>query len=100
MIGGFRSVSVCFCVSRFVACDRNYDFRQRKTRLLNFRVRMFVKSAVIHLHACPAPLWLVGNNVRQSKTALDSEFLAVDSGSLVISGLGFRISIVSGISDS
>ena len=25
VIGGFRSVSVCFCVSRFVACDRNYD---------------------------------------------------------------------------
>ena len=41
---------VCFCVSRFVACDRNFDWRQRKTqlwkRLLNFRVRMFVKSAV------------------------------------------------------
>ena len=41
---------VCVCVSRFVACDRNYDWRQRKTqlwrRLLNFRVRMFVKSAV------------------------------------------------------
>ena len=41
---------VCFCVSRFVACDRNYDWRQRKTqlwrRLLNFRVSMFVKSAV------------------------------------------------------
>ena len=42
----------CFCVSRLVACDRNYDWRQRKTqlwrRLLNFRVRMFVKSAVIN----------------------------------------------------
>ena len=41
---------VCFCVSRFVACDRNYDRRQRKTqlwrRLLSFRVRVFVKSAV------------------------------------------------------
>ena len=41
----------CFCVSRFVACDRNYDWRQRKTqlwgRLLNFRVRMIVKSAVM-----------------------------------------------------
>ena len=41
---------VCFCVSRFVACDRNYHWRQRKTqlwrRLLNFGVRMFVKSAV------------------------------------------------------
>ena len=40
----------CFCVSMFVAWDRNYDWRQRKTqfwgRLLNFRVRMFVKSAV------------------------------------------------------
>ena len=46
-----RSVFVCFCLSRFVARDRNYDWRQRKTqlwrRLLNFRVRMFVKSAVI-----------------------------------------------------
>ena len=43
---------VCFCISRFVACDLNYDWRQRKTqlwsRLLNFRVRMFVKNAVIH----------------------------------------------------
>ena len=41
---------VCLCVSGFVACDRNYDWRQRKTqlwrRLMNFRVRMFVKSAV------------------------------------------------------
>ena len=41
---------VCFCVSRFVACDRIYDRRQRKTqlwrRLLSFRVRVFVKSAV------------------------------------------------------
>ena len=41
---------VCFCVSRFVACDRNYDWQQRKTqlwrRLLNFRVRTFLKSAV------------------------------------------------------
>ena len=49
VIGGFRSV-LCFCVSRFVACDRNYEWRQRKTqlcrRLLNFKVRMFVKSAV------------------------------------------------------
>ena len=41
---------LCFCVSRFVACDHNYDWRQQKTqlwrRLLNFRARMFVKSAV------------------------------------------------------
>ena len=41
---------VCFCVSRFVACDRNYDWRQQKTQLwkwlLNLRVRMFVKSTV------------------------------------------------------
>ena len=41
---------VCFCVSRFVACDRNYDWRHRETQLwrrhLNFRVPMFVKSAV------------------------------------------------------
>ena len=50
VIGGFWSVFLCFCVSRFVACDRNYDWQQRKTqlwrRLLNFRVRMFVKRAV------------------------------------------------------
>ena len=43
---------VCFCVSRFVAFDSNYDWRQWKTqylwrRLLHFRVWMFVKSAVI-----------------------------------------------------
>ena len=42
--------SLCFCVSRFVVCDHNYDWRQQKTQLwrqlLNFRVRMFVKSAV------------------------------------------------------
>ena len=40
---------VCFSVSRFIACDCNYDWWQRKTQfwrqLLNFRVRMFVKSA-------------------------------------------------------
>ena len=44
---------VCFGVSRFVACDRNYDWQQQKThlwrRLLNFRVRVFLKSAVIFL---------------------------------------------------
>ena len=44
---------VCFCVSRFVACDCNYDWRQWKTQLrrwlLNFRVRMFVKRAVSRL---------------------------------------------------
>ena len=46
VIGGFRSV-LCVSVS---FKGRNYDWRQRKTqlwrRLLNFRVRMFVKSAV------------------------------------------------------
>ena len=44
---------VCFCVSRFVACDHNYGWRQRKTqlwrRLMNFRVRIFVKSVVIRI---------------------------------------------------
>ena len=50
VIGGFRSV---LCVSVFqgsAACDRNYDWPQRKMQLwrwlLNFRVRMFVKSVV------------------------------------------------------
>ena len=51
---------VSFCVSRFVACDCNYDWQRWKKQLwgwlLNFRVRMFVKSTVkiarcIH-HAC------------------------------------------------
>ena len=41
-------VFLCF---RFVACDRNYDWWQRETqlwrRLLNFRVRFLVKSAVM-----------------------------------------------------
>ena len=51
VIGGFQSV---LCVSVFqgslIACDHNYDWRQRKTqlwrRLLNSRVCVFVKSAV------------------------------------------------------
>ena len=42
---------LCFCVSRSVACDHNYDWKQQKTqlwrRLLNFRVRVFLKSAVM-----------------------------------------------------
>ena len=41
---------MCFCVLRFVICELNYDGRQRKTqlgkRLLKFRVRVFLKSAV------------------------------------------------------
>ena len=41
---------VCFCVSRFVACDCNYDWQQWRTplwrRLLNFTGCMFLKSAV------------------------------------------------------
>ena len=49
-ISGFFRKWKAPCVSRFAVCDRNYDWRQRKTqlwrRLLNFRVRMFVKSAV------------------------------------------------------
>ena len=39
----------CFFVSRFATCNRNYDWRERKTlwrRLLNFRVRVFLKSVV------------------------------------------------------
>ena len=50
--GRISILFVCFCVSRFVACDRNYDWWQRKTQLsrglLNFGVCMFVKSAVKH----------------------------------------------------
>ena len=41
---------VCFCVPGFISCARNCDWRLRKTqlwrRLLNFRVRVFLKSAV------------------------------------------------------
>ena len=75
---------VCFCVSRFVVCDRNYDCRQRKTqlwrRLLNFRDRMFVQSAVMvfdqpHLEVrfktsrCPVIIQAVdpGRNWKPSK---------------------------------
>ena len=40
----------CFFVSRFATCNRNYDWRERKSklrrRLLNFRVRVFLKSVV------------------------------------------------------
>ena len=50
LIGGFQYRICVFCVSRFVACDRNYEWRQPKTqlwrRLLNFRVRVFLKSAI------------------------------------------------------
>ena len=50
-IGGFQSF-LCFSVSRFFACDRNYDWQQWKTQLLryllNLRVCMFVKSAVVN----------------------------------------------------
>ena len=52
VIGGLWSI---LCVSVFqgciFACDCNYDWQQQKTqlwrRLLNFRVCMFMKSAVI-----------------------------------------------------
>ena len=41
---------VCFCGSRLIAWDCNYNWRQQKIqlwrRLLNLRVRIFVKSAV------------------------------------------------------
>ena len=33
VIGGFRSV-LCFCVSRFVACDRNYDRTAAKNAIV------------------------------------------------------------------
>ena len=58
---------MCFCVSRFVACDLNYDRRQWKTplwrRLLNFRVRVILKSAVrkcIEINL--KNLWILGLN--------------------------------------
>ena len=58
VIGGFRSL-LCVSVSRFVACDHNYDWRQQKTwlwrQLLNFRVRMSVKSAVTK---CKIQRWI------------------------------------------
>ena len=52
---------VCFCVSRFVACDRNYDWWQRKTQLwrwlLHNRVCTFVKSTV-KIARCVHHPWL------------------------------------------
>ena len=63
VICGFRSV-LRFSVSRFVARDRNYDWGQRKTQLwrwlLNFRVRMFVKSAA-KSHCSQRPLDQAGS---------------------------------------
>ena len=48
VIGGFQSV---LCVSLFVASDRNYDWQQQKMhlwrQLLNFRVCVLLKSAVV-----------------------------------------------------
>ena len=56
----------CFCVSRFVACDRDYDWRQRKTqfwrRFFNFRVRMFVKSEVRITHEKLIMCWNIRLN--------------------------------------
>ena len=51
---------VCFCVSRFLSCDHNYDWWQWKT-LFNFGVRVFVKSAVKWngYEACYTSLWHV-----------------------------------------
>ena len=56
LCGSWRTwFMICdWCVSRFVACDRNCDWWQRKTQLwrqlLNFGIRMFVKSAVSGAH--------------------------------------------------
>ena len=51
---------VCFCISRFVSCNHNFDWWQWKT-LLNFGVRVFVKSAVKWngYEACYTSLWYV-----------------------------------------
>ena len=54
VIGGFQSVLyVSVFQVRFVPCDWNYDWQQGKThlwrQLLNLRVCMFLKSAVIIL---------------------------------------------------
>ena len=54
VIGRFWSF-LCFCVSMFVACDGNYDWKQLQMQLLllilwrwllNFRVRVFMKSTI------------------------------------------------------
>ena len=57
---------VCFCVSRFVACDHSFDWQKEQKQLLwrqllNFRDRLFLKSTVLrspstyepHPNACP-----------------------------------------------
>ena len=57
---------VCFCISGSVACDRIYDWRQGKTqlgrRLLNFRVRVFLKSAVADFIAFPTKSITISQN--------------------------------------
>ena len=55
---------VCFCVSRFIARDRNYDWPQQKMklwrRLLKCRIHVFLKSpvswpfSIVHYFSCSA----------------------------------------------
>ena len=84
---------VCFCVSRFVACDRNYDRRQRKTqlwrRLLSFRVRVFVKSAVTKWTRQP---WQP--RLRLTFVILTSALLSVIIPSLLISRVWIKVAVV------
>ena len=66
---------VCFCVSRFVACDRNCDWRQHgktqlRRRLMNLRVRMFVKSAVKDHKFCCSYDWLVTTSCRPIRSVI------------------------------
>ena len=59
---------VCFHVSRFVACECNYDWWQWEMQLgrvlLNFKVRMFVKSTVMS----KKNVWLTFYTLHRRKT--------------------------------
>ena len=50
VICGFRSV-LCFSVSRFVACDRNYDWRQRKTQLWRWLLKVCEKRSKVSVQS-------------------------------------------------
>ena len=83
---------VCFCVSRFVTCERNYDWRQRKTqlwrRLMYLRVRMFLKSAVKDHKFCCSYDWLVTTwcrPIRSVITVMKQIRLATRSSDFVLS---------------
>ena len=73
---------VGFFVSRLVACDRNKYWRPRKTqlwrRLLNFRVRVFVNSAVCTLFVLLKQKLVLGANMSSCQTPGSKLYSGID----------------------